>query len=152
MDLSGVNDLYILQRSGLPLILSPDATGTPTVIHPAPILVRAAYLSPHELETGMQSATSQLSKDRCYLFAAIQCPDGPPYRSGILFTFTREINGVSWRDGAMTFLGARVFQFGAATTQGSWSWLRDAGSGRHGRDQNRRRTPPETRAHARHRR
>jgi hypothetical protein len=132
MDLSSASELYILQRSRLPLVLTPDAAGTPTVIHPAPILYRAAYISSYEVDIGMQGARSGLTNDQCSLLAPVPCPDGPPFRSGLLFVKPQARNGVAWRDASTNYLGASMLHYAAATARADWNWLDDARAGRYG--------------------
>ena len=132
MDLSGATELYILHRDSVPLVLVPDSTGIPTVLQPPPILHRAVYIPADALETGISSAKGELNFDKCSLFAPISCPDGPPYRSALLFTFQQPMDGMAWRDGSQTFLSSSMFQYAPATTRVSWQWLSDARMGRFG--------------------
>lgn len=132
MDLTAATELYLLERDRLPLVLVPDSTGTPTAIHPQPILFRAAYISSDELETGIQRARSELSNNYSWLFAPIACPDGPPYRTGLLFVDPNKINAVSWSDGSMIYHGYTAIRYKAATPQASWNWVSDARMGRYG--------------------
>lgn len=132
IDLSGATELYLLERSRVPLVLTPDSTGTPTVVYPQPVLYRAVYLSTDELETGMLRARGQLANDNCWLLVMISCPDGPPHRSALLFTFQQAMNGMSWRDEAQIFHGYKLLQFRPTTTQGPWTWLNEMRAGQPG--------------------
>lgn len=132
MDLSGTTELYVVERSRVPLILAPDSAGTPTVVHPQPVLYRAVYLSADELETGMVRARGQLADDNCRLLVPITCPDGPPHRSALLFTFQQAINGMSWRDETQIFHGYKLLQYRPTTTQDPWTWLNEMRAGQSG--------------------
>lgn len=131
MDLSGASELYVLERNRLPLILAPDSTGVPTVVYPQPVLYRAAYLSADSLETGMLQARTQLGNDNCRLLAPIMCPDGPPYRSALLFEFQQAVNA-PWRDESQIFHGYKLLQYKPTTTQAPWAWLDETRAGRPG--------------------
>jgi hypothetical protein len=78
MDLSGATELYLLERSRVPMVLTPDSSGTPSVVHPQPVLYRAVYVSASDLDTGLLRARGQLANDNCSLLVSIPCPDGPP--------------------------------------------------------------------------
>jgi hypothetical protein len=132
MDLSGATELYLLQRSRVPLLLIPDSAGTPTVLSPQPLLLRASYVSPNDVEAGLSRAARELASDNCWLFAPISCPDGPPNRSVLLFVLQQKINGISWRDGTIISHGDTMLQYRPATLQGPWQWLSDARQGRSG--------------------
>lgn len=131
-DLSGATELYLLQRSRVPLILTPDSAGTPTVVQPQPILYRTVYLSADELETGMARARGQLAGDNCWLLVPVPCPDGPPHRSALLFAFQQAIPGMSWRDEGQSFHGDKLLQYKPTTTQGPWTWLNEMRAGQSG--------------------
>jgi hypothetical protein len=132
MDLSGATELYLLERSRVPMVLTPDSSGTPTVIHPQPVLYRAAYVSASDLETGLLRARGQLANDNCSLLVPIPCPDGPPNRSALLFTYQQTLNGVSWLDLTQSFHGDKMLQFKPTTTQGPWQWLSEVRAGQSG--------------------
>src|SRR6266849_3499084 len=131
MDLSGATELYLLERNRVPLLLTPDSAGTPTVLYPQPILLRAVYISANDLETGVTPARGELAFDNCSLFAPISCPDGPPNRSALLFVFVQKMAGMSWLDGSLPRHGGTMLQYKPATTQAPWQWLSDARQGRY---------------------
>ena len=131
IDFSGASELYVLERNRVPLILAPDSTGTPTVVYPQPVLYRAAYVSAGEFETGMMQARGQLGNDNCRLLAPISCPDGPPHRSALLFTFQQPVNS-PWRDESQIFHGHKLLQYKPTTTQAPWTWLDEMRAGRPG--------------------
>jgi hypothetical protein len=132
MDLTTATEIYVLKRSHSPLVLVPDSANTPTVVREQPLLLRAVYVPVHDLESGIQSARAQLVNDYAFLLAPIICPDGPPYRSGVLFVDPKPVNGVSWRDGSMIYHGANTIHYKSATNQVSWQWISDAQMGRYG--------------------
>lgn len=131
VDFSGALELYVLKRDRVPLILVPDSTGVPTVVHPQPVLYRAAYVSAGEIETEMVQARAQLGNDNCRLLAPMVCPDGPPYRTALLFSFQQEVNA-PWRDESQSFHGYKLFQYKPTTTQAPWTWLDEMRAGRPG--------------------
>jgi hypothetical protein len=79
----------------------------------------------------MQSAKSQLVGDYCFLFAPIPCPDGPPYRSGVLFVGPQRTLA-SWQDGTMFNGPQPVTRFQSADMHTSWTWVSDARMGNYG--------------------
>lgn len=131
-DLSGATELYLLERSRVPLVLTPDSAGTPTVVHPQPILYRAVYLSADELEVGMVRARGQLGGGNCWLLVPVECPDGPPHRSALLFVFQQEMPGMSWRDEGQIFHGDKLLLYRPTTTQAPWAWLNEMRTGQSG--------------------
>ena len=113
MNIAEVNDLYLLMRDRAVSWVAPDLNGAVIALDPQPAMLRTAYaLSP--LEQSIVAAKGQLSNERGWLLALAPCPDGPPYRSGLLFTFTREVN---WGDGKTTAYlygrATRVFSLGS---------------------------------------
>jgi hypothetical protein len=131
MDISGATELYILHRNRVPLVLTPDSTGIPTVLHPSPVIHRVVYISADTLATGISAAKGELNSDKCSLFAPISCPDGPPYRSALLFVFQKSI-GMPWCDGSQTFPASSMFQYETVTTRAPWQWISEARQGRFG--------------------
>src|SRR5712664_3844409 len=111
MGLSGATELYLLERSRVPLVLSPDSAGTPSVIHPQPLLFRAAYLGADELDTAFAIARATLASKHYFLLAPLDCPDGPPYRSCLLFAFLEVLKGMSWQDGPMIYHGDTMLKY-----------------------------------------
>jgi len=128
MEISGSTELYILHRNRVPLVLTPDPTGIPTVLHPSPAIHRAVYISADTLATGISAAKGELNSDKCSLFAPLSCPDGPPYRSVLLFAFQKTM-GMPWCDGSQTFPGCSMFQYEAVTTRAPWQWMSEARQG-----------------------
>lgn len=45
MDLSSATELYLLERSRVPMVLTPDSSGIPSVVHPQPVLYANATVS-----------------------------------------------------------------------------------------------------------
>lgn len=80
----------------------------------------------------MVRARGQLANDNCWLLVPIPCPDGPPHRSVLLFTFQQAMNGMSWRDETKIFHGYKLLQYRPTTTQGPWTWLGEMRAGQPG--------------------
>jgi hypothetical protein len=131
VDVSGTNELYFLNRSSGPLWLVPGSDGVPTVLDPQPVLLRAAYV-PDVLEHTISGARVQLGNELCWLLAPIVCPDGPPYRSVVIFVSENEMKGASWHDGPYIRHGATMLRYRAAKKGVSWSWVDDLGMERFG--------------------
>jgi hypothetical protein len=125
-------ELFILDRERLPLLLVPDSDGVPCAIHPQPTVLRGAYLSTHELETGgLIRAKGQLNQE-CPLLVPVSCADGAPLRSCLYFQFVQRLTGMPWRDGSNIRYGDNMRQYGAATDRVSYQWLSDARAGNRG--------------------
>ena len=127
-----LSDIYILERGQLSAVLAPDSDNVPTLCTPEPFITRFEYLPLGFEETQLIAARGRLNDPRCSLIAALPCPDGPPYRSGLIFTFQQQLNGISWRDDSRSYHGGSARRFAATTPQGSWVWMEDARSGRAG--------------------
>lgn len=126
------SEIFILERDRLPAILAPDSDGVPTVVAPPPFVLRAAYIVLGNLEDGLSVASERLRLPRCELLVMVDCHDGAPHRSGLLFLFSRPLNGVSWSDGKKSRHGAQMTEFIAATSVGPNRIRDDARDGRPG--------------------
>jgi hypothetical protein len=132
--LSGARELYLLDRapSSSPVaVLVPDSTGIPSIVEPEPLLVRVSYLPSDFDATQIDMARNRLCSAECELFAPLICPEGPPYRSGVVFHHITFQSGVTWHDHNMTARhGAMTRRYGVTTPVSPVSWIQDE---RHGR-------------------
>ena len=132
--LSGARELYLLDRapSSSPVaVLVPDSTGIPTIVEPEPLLVRVSYLPRDFDPSQIDSARNRLRSAECELFAPLTCPEGPPYRAGVVFHHVTYQPGVTWHDHNMTARhGAMTRRYGVTTPVSPVSWIQDE---RHGR-------------------
>jgi hypothetical protein len=124
-------ELYVLVRDRLPAILVPDSDGVPTLVDPQPVVLRARYIPLDGLEQALPIARTRLNNPQCGLLLGVPCPDGPPNRSGLHFTFQQEIP-ISWQDDRTPHHGARARKFLVTTGSGQDDWLGDARLGRLG--------------------
>ena len=122
MDASEATKLYLLERSNAPLWLVPDSAGVPTVLNPQPFLLRVTDV-PSTSEQDMQVARVQLTNENCWLFAPTVCPDGPPYRSGRVFVYQSQLNGMKWQDGSLPRFGGAMRLYCPATKNAPWNWV-----------------------------
>lgn len=113
------SELYILERGQLSAVLAPDSDRVPTLCEAPPLIARFEYLPVGFDESQLLAARERLNNSRCNLMVMMNCPDGPPNRSGLLFTFQQQVNGLSWRDGSHIHHGGSAKQFAATTPQGS---------------------------------
>lgn len=127
--ITGASTLYILRGT---VILVPDSGGVPEIVDPQPLILRIAYISPDLLDTQLTRARGGLASPQCHLFVPIQSPEGPPYRSGLIFAFQGNRLGVSWRDEQTERHGAQMTQFGATTPLVEYDWSQDMQRGRPG--------------------
>jgi len=129
--IAGASKLYILPGAN-PAVLVPDSSGVPELLDPQPLILRAAYVGPDLNDSSLANARQQLAFDHCPLLVPHQSPDGPPYRSGMIFTFQGYVSGVSWKDEHISHHGFQMLQYAAATPIGMWQWTQDAQQGRPG--------------------
>jgi hypothetical protein len=94
----------------LPAVLSADADGVPAICNPQPLLLSCQYLSLGYDDSQLISARARLATEKCPIFYPITSPEGPPYRSGIIFVFREVVNG-SWLDGNVSRHGALLRKF-----------------------------------------
>src|SRR6266478_3907291 len=102
--------LYLLDRGEAPIVLSPDSDGVPTVASAPGLVLCCDYLALDFTESRLITARNGLGPDSRFLFVPIASPDGPPYRSGIIFSFQQTIKG-SWFDGTVPRHGAVFRKF-----------------------------------------
>ena len=120
---AGISDLFIIDSVHEPAILVRDSDGVPSIVDPQPLVLRAEYLNEDVLESQLGRAQERLRQAECDLFVPFPSLDGPPYRSGKLFTFQSSKSAVTWKDehGSGRF-GAEMRHFRVATPLGSYSW------------------------------
>lgn len=125
-------ELYLAWHGNSRLVLAPDCQNVPTVV-PSPNLLRTAYLSSNAVADQNQIRTKslRLNSERPLLTMFRQSPDGPPFRSGVVFSFNRK-QSVSWRGDSLTGHGLDADVYIASTSMGSDGWKEDAIDGRAG--------------------
>jgi hypothetical protein len=126
------SELYVIGLGRSSAILEPDSDGVPTVVQPQPLVFRAAYIGPDTFDVQLPIAQGQLLSPNCNLFRPLQSPDGPPYRSGVVFVSQGLQSGMSWRDGSCSHHGSQMQKYAAATTYIEYDWVQDARRGRPG--------------------
>ncbi len=126
------SELYVIGLGRSWAILEPDSDGVPTLVEPQPLIFRAAYIGPDTFDSQLSIAQGQLLSPTCHLFRPLQSPDGPPYRSGMIFVSRGLQSGVSWRDGSCISHGSQMQKYAAATTYVDYDWAQDARRGRPG--------------------
>ncbi len=125
------SDLYIINRGSTSVLAVPDSDNVPTLLEPQPLVFRAEYLTRDFSETQLINARNALTAVR-FLFVPVTCPDGPPYRSGVIFTFQREFSG-PWKDHKLSpYHGYKMAHYKATTSYLRWEWIDHAESGRPG--------------------
>lgn len=118
--------LYIRRRQTSVLVLTPASDGYPEVVTPTPPLFRAAYLNPPITNETVTNAYSQLSNPRVQLLMLFgPSPDGPPFRSGVVFTYYAT-GKITYRDGSTTGHGKEADEYLASTQASSDVWTSDA--------------------------
>jgi hypothetical protein len=118
MNISEVNDLYLLKRGRSALWVAPNLTGEMVGLDPQPTMLRASYVYIPLEPNNLANARGQLSNEFALIIALTPCPDGPPYRSGLLFRFAKH---VQWTDGEMAYLYQRTTRtFNVGSDDGFW--------------------------------
>jgi hypothetical protein len=113
MNIFETSDLYLLMQGRAVSWLAMDSNGVAVNLAPQPLMIRAAFVQ-SPFEQGLSAARTQLAGDRCWLFAFTDCPDGPPYRTALLFIYQRELN-ITWQDGPYSRMGKSAHLYSRAT-------------------------------------
>jgi hypothetical protein len=129
VSIAGASTLYIHRGT---MALVPDSSGIPELLDPQPLILRTAYVGPDLLDSQLPRAQAELTSPNCHLFLPLQSPDGPAYRTGIIFNFQGDAPGMSWKDEHTERHGALMQQFTAALTSRDFEWTQDARRGRPG--------------------
>ena len=122
--------LYVAQHAGSFLVLAPDVQNVPTVVAHSPHLLKAVHLSPHEVtnDVMLRNASARLNSPGTPLILCRSSFDGPPLRTGIVFSsFGEEV--VPWRAESMIDHGLKVQTYLASLSNGSSSWSTSARMG-----------------------
>ncbi len=124
--LDGTKEFYLTERHGAPVIMVPGLGGLAEVETPSHPLLRVSYLSPEDTatENGMSLARSELQGRHPLLLLTMPCPDGPPYRSGVIFRRNQTVN-IPWTDGTHGRPAIAAEQYLAAVTLHNYSWGSD---------------------------
>jgi hypothetical protein len=126
------SELYVIGLGQSSAILEPDSDGVPTLVVPQPLVFRAAYIGPDTFDTQLAIAQRQLLSSSCHLFRPLQSPDGPPYRSGLVFISQGLQSRMSWRDGSCISHGSQMHKYAVATPYVECDWAQDVRLGRPG--------------------
>jgi len=117
------------------LVLGVGSDGFPWLLDSQPLFYRAVDLSQLDLDmqgdAALNRARGQLAAARSLLLP-VPCPDGPPYRSFLYFTFQGTATGVSWHDGPYIRHGYSMQVYAAATDQAPYTWITEARQGHPG--------------------
>jgi len=127
--MSGLDDaakFYVAERQGAPLLLVDSVGGIPEVATASHPLLRVSYLSPESAasEQGIARAKTELQGQYPLLLLTMPCPDGPPYRSGIIFRRNQTVN-INWTDGRHGRPAIAAEEYLAAVTLSMYSWGSD---------------------------
>ncbi len=91
------------------------------------MVTRAVYIHAGRTEReDLHQAQIELGTGRS-LLVYVACPDGPPRRCALCFTFQRTITA-PWRD-RTTHQGAELHEYAVTTTFAGWSWLSEHENG-----------------------
>lgn len=113
--------LYLLDSGHRQAILLPNEDGVPTFVDPQPMATRSVYIHAGRTEhEDLQQAQIELGTGRS-LLVYVACPDGPPRRCALCFTFQRTITG-PWQEQTIHH-GAELHEYAVTTTFAGWSWL-----------------------------
>jgi len=131
--LEGTLKFYITKRHGAPLILVPGLGGLPEVAFLSHPLLRVSYVSPESAATeqGIDVARSQIQGRYPLLLLTMPCPDGPPYRSGVIFLRNQNVS-INWTDGRHGKSATNAEEYLAAVTLDMYPWGSDLTRGKPG--------------------
>lgn len=126
-------ELYLLLNCGTPsAVLMPGPDRVPIVPDPPPLILASQYLPAGFTESQLLAAQAATVNEKCDLFIVIGCPEGPPYRTGIIFTFQEVLVNATWFDGKVARHGATLHRFAATTPVARWVWTEDVRAGKSG--------------------
>src|SRR6266849_3954466 len=122
-------ELYLFvstPESSARAVLVPDSTGIPTVVDAQAHLFRAVYVQKDFVEDQLEPARHQLLSSQCDLFLSLQSPDGPPYRSGVVFVFVAYRSAMSWIDEqGVSRHGGQMRHYAVSTPVSPRMWSND---------------------------
>jgi hypothetical protein len=124
--LDGAMKFYVAERHGAPMLLVHSIGGIPEVATARHPLLRVSYLSPESAasEQGIAHAKTELQGLYPLLLLTMPCPDGPPYRSGVIFRRNQAVN-INWTDGRHGKPAIAAEEYLAAVTLSMHSWGSD---------------------------
>jgi len=124
--LDGTMKFYVGARHGAPMILVHGIGGIPEVAAASHPLLRVSYLSPESAtsEQGIAQAKTELQGQYPLLLLTMPCPDGPPYRTGVIFRRNQAVN-INWTDGRHGKPAIAAEEYLAAVTLSMYSWGSD---------------------------
>lgn len=124
--LDGAMKFYVGARHGAPMILVHGVGGIPEVATASHPLLRVSYLPPESAtsEQAMAQAKRELQGQYPFLLLTMPCPDGPPYRSGVVFRRNKTVN-INWSDGRHGKPAIDAEEYLAAVTLSKYPWGSD---------------------------
>lgn len=124
---------YVAQRHGSPLILVHSVSGIPEIAELSYPLLRVSYLSSADGTSAeaLNHARTELGGSPHLLFLTTPSPDGPPYRSGVVFNYRGKSN-VNWTDGRNGKAAIEADEYLAAVAPSLYPWGADIQGGRTG--------------------
>jgi len=124
--LDGAMKFYIAEWHGAPLLLVHSVGGIPEVATASRPLLRVIYLSPESAASGqgMAQAKAEIQGPYPWLLLTMPCPDGPPYRSGVIFRRNQTVH-INWTDGRHGKPVIAAEEYLAAVTLSMYPWGND---------------------------
>jgi len=90
MNVTGVSDLHLVLQRGTSVWAAPNLNGQLEPLDSQPQMIRTTYVNAPLEPNYLASARGRLLNETAELMAFVRCPDGPPFRSGLPFTFAGE--------------------------------------------------------------
>jgi len=117
---------YIIQWHGSPLILVPGLGGLPEAAVPRHPVLRVSYLSPESAasQADLAAAKQEVQGLHPLLLLTVQSPDGPPYRSGVVFRRNQTV-AINWTDGRHGKPATNAEEYLAAVSLRMYPWGSD---------------------------
>ena len=124
--LEGAMKFYVAEWHGAPLLLVHSVGGIPEVATASHPLLRVSYLSPESAasEQGITQAKREIQGQYPLLLLTMPCPDGPPYRSGVIFRYNQTVN-INWTDCRHGKPAIAAEEYLAAVTLSMYPWGSD---------------------------
>jgi hypothetical protein len=118
--------LYIIEWQGAPLILVPNLGGSLEPAIPGHPILRVSYVSRDSAasEPEIVAAKQEMQGRFPLLLMTFPCPDGPPYRCGVIFCHNQP-TVVNWTDGRHSKPATSALEYLAAVTLNKYPWGND---------------------------
>lgn len=124
--------IYVARRGDLPLVLVPDADNIPTVVEPAPTLIRAEYILQDEATDDRLFQAAQRLEQTGMLLLMQPGVDGPNSRTAFVYPQPEDCTISAWHDagGRSRLDRLQGHSYRASVLHGYETWQSASGRGK----------------------